>query len=114
MSHWIIEGVVMDTQGSWLIPFEQRGYSGIFECNFLWQWGNVYVMDNHRLSLWCWLRQLDSASMVDILHMDVRNGVIKCLTVALSPEFSGSWQIAEMVAGELLEAASVPFSLPKE
>ena len=49
-----------------------------------------------------------------IVGKGIRNGAIKCLTMALSPEFSGSWQIAEMVAGEFLEAAKVPFSLPKE
>jgi hypothetical protein len=51
--------------------------------------------------------------MDEIVGQGIRNGSIQCLTVALSPESSGSWQIAEMVAGELFEAAKVPFSLPE-
>lgn len=241
------------TQSNWLIPFNQRAYSGTFNCNFLWQWQNVYVMDNHRLALWCWLRHLTPDNKVDILHMDehydclmsrheewvaalprdigslsleeylkfswqghsetcplfrfdnyfslfmerykdkignvyisthrdgdrptfefhefsilesmsylntrcsrinhnkaivnididyftetgfddpfrivsnkflqelggilgkgLQNGSIQCFTVALSPEFTGSWEIAEYIAGEIFRAADVPFSLPKE
>lgn len=47
------------TSGEWLVPFKGRCYSGHYEQNFLWRHGNVYVMDNHRTALWCWLQHVD-------------------------------------------------------
>ena len=56
-------------QGRWLIePFE-RGHSGTFDCNLLWQSENVYVMDNHRLALWCWMQHIEE-EQYDIVHID--------------------------------------------
>ena len=46
-----------------------------------------------------------------IIGKGLQNGSILCLTVALSPEFSGSWQLAEMLTQGLLEPAGIPFSL---
>lgn len=60
----------MNENEEWLIPFRGREYSGTFECNFLWKCENVYVMDNHRLALWCWLRHLDVSESVDLMHID--------------------------------------------
>ena len=42
----------------WLVPFKGRNTSGIYEQNFLWRDGAVYVMDNHRAALWCWIQHL--------------------------------------------------------
>lgn len=55
---------------TWHIPFKGRNHSGTFNCNFLWQKDNVYVMDNHRLALWCWLRHIRGESKIEILHID--------------------------------------------
>lgn len=57
-------------EGTWLVPFHGREYSGAFHDNFLWVQENVYVMDNHRLALWCWLRHLRVNERVDFIHID--------------------------------------------
>jgi hypothetical protein len=54
----------------WHIPFKGRNDSGVYKCNFLWGNDNVYVMDNHRLSLWCWLRHLNEEEKINIFHVD--------------------------------------------
>lgn len=54
----------------WHIPFKGRNHSGVFKDNFLWQKGNVYIMDNHRLALWCWLRHLKRDEKIDLVHID--------------------------------------------
>lgn len=54
----------------WIIPFRGRGRSGAYGVNFLWQRGNVYVMDNHRLALWCWLREMDLNRKCNFIHID--------------------------------------------
>jgi len=55
---------------SWLVPFKRRGYSGEWEQNFLWSYKSVYIMDNHRAALWCWLRHLEEHSKYDLFHID--------------------------------------------
>ncbi len=61
----------------WIVPFRGREHSTALRLNFLWSAplgaGRVYVMDNHRAALWCWLRHLDQASPADrpfLLHVD--------------------------------------------
>ena len=54
----------------WIIPFEGRGHSTAVKQNFLWNDGNVYVMDNHRAALWCWLRHLTPGEPVGLCHID--------------------------------------------
>lgn len=55
---------------TWHIPLKRRGASGRERVNFLWQRGNVFVMDNHRLAAWCWLKQLAGAEDFSLLHLD--------------------------------------------
>ena len=60
----------MEEKEKWHIPFRGRGHSGCFICNFLWQKGSVYVMDNHRLAMWCWLQKIKNEEKIDLLHID--------------------------------------------
>lgn len=56
----------------WLIPFVTRGHSGPLDVNFLWkaaEWP-VYVMDNHRLALWCWWQHLEPDERHGLIHID--------------------------------------------
>jgi hypothetical protein len=53
--------------GEWLVPFRGRNDSGVYNQNFLWRCGSVYVMDNHRAAMWCWLQHVDPDSL---FHMD--------------------------------------------
>lgn len=54
----------------WLIPWEKRGHSGATDDNFLWRHGNLYVMDNHRLALWCWWQHLHESPFWGFTHVD--------------------------------------------
>ena len=55
----------------WLIPWQERGRSGPVHDSFLWRSDNLYVMDNHRLALWCWWQHLDNEhTMWDFIHID--------------------------------------------
>jgi len=57
--------------GVWLIPWSVRGHSGAIHDNFLWRSDRLYVMDNHRLALWCWWQHLDSEPQDwNFLHID--------------------------------------------
>lgn len=58
------------SEGEWLVPFRGRNHSGAFTQNFLWKRQNVYVMDNHRAALWCWLQHIDPKQPYSLFHMD--------------------------------------------
>lgn len=60
----------MSTDWEWIVPFKGRKHSGATEQNFLCRSGNVYVMDNHRAALWCWLQQLDLRKPHSLIHID--------------------------------------------
>lgn len=47
---------------SWFahLPLKSKNFSGSENCSFLIQNKNIYVMDNHRLALWCWQHYLNS------------------------------------------------------
>ncbi len=38
--------------------------------NLLLKTDNIYVMDNHRLAMWCWLQSLDFKTKYNFLHID--------------------------------------------
>ncbi len=54
----------------WIYEFRGRNQSGCTNQNLLWREGNIYVMDNHRAALWCWLQHLDLESKYDLIHID--------------------------------------------
>lgn len=56
--------------GEWLIPWRSRGKSGAVSDNFLWRHGRLYVMDNHRLALWCWWQHLEESDHWHFTHVD--------------------------------------------
>ena len=60
------------TNANWelLVPFKGRNRSGVYNQNFLWKQANVYVMDNHRAALWCWLNELDLNNPHSMIHID--------------------------------------------
>lgn len=53
-----------------LIPLENRGISGAYQDNLLWNEDKVYVMDNHRLALWCWFQKIQKNNRYNLLHID--------------------------------------------
>jgi hypothetical protein len=52
------------------VPFRGRNHSGATQQNFLWRLGNVFVMDNHRAAMWCWLQCLDAHHPIGLLHIN--------------------------------------------
>ena len=55
---------------SFLIPLVNRGDSAAAQDNVLWNEGPVYVMDNHRLALWCWFQKIDKTKRYNLIHID--------------------------------------------
>jgi hypothetical protein len=53
-----------------LIPLVSRGFSGPSEDNLLTRHKNIYVMDNHRLALWCWFQEIEKGERYNLLHID--------------------------------------------
>jgi hypothetical protein len=64
------ETLINMDDGVWLVPFRGRNPSGAYRQNFLWQYGSIYVMDNHRAALWCWLQHIDPNLSHSIFHID--------------------------------------------
>ena len=55
---------------SYLIPLKGRNSSEISNDNFLYREKNIYVMDNHRLALWCWFQVLQKNESYNLFHID--------------------------------------------
>lgn len=55
---------------SFLIPLVERGESTVSRDNVLWREGNIFVMDNHRLALWCWFQELEKDKRYNLIHID--------------------------------------------
>jgi hypothetical protein len=60
----------MKSPRQWLVPFKGRNHSGSVIQNFLWREGNVWIMDNHRAAMWCWLQDVPHCTPVRLLHID--------------------------------------------
>lgn len=56
--------------GHWILPFKGRNRSLSLGQNFLWRQGPVYVMDNHRAALWCWMQHISGTSRHGLFHID--------------------------------------------
>ena len=53
-----------------LIPLTNRGISTASNDNVLIEDKNVFIMDNHRLALWCWFQKMKKGSRYNLLHID--------------------------------------------
>ncbi len=54
----------------WLMPFKGRNNSLSYDQNFVWNDNSIYIMDNHRSALWCWLQHISSDNNISIFHID--------------------------------------------
>ena len=61
----------------WHVPFTERKTSGAHHQNFLVQYDNVYIMDNHRAAYWCWLRECDLLKPFNLIHIDRHNDTLQ-------------------------------------
>ena len=55
---------------NWIVPFKGREHSTAIRLNFLWNEGPVYIMDNHRAALWCWLQKMEKGTTYNFFHID--------------------------------------------
>lgn len=56
--------------GEWIQKFKGRNESLAVGSNFLWKEKNIYVMDNHRAALWCWLQHMEPRCIYGLFHVD--------------------------------------------
>lgn len=55
---------------SWLVSFKGRNNSHVYSQNFLWKHESIYIMDNHRAALWCWLQHFSNNETINLFHID--------------------------------------------
>ncbi|MCW9608829.1 peptide arginase family protein [Klebsiella oxytoca] len=55
---------------NWLIPLTKKGSSGAYNLNFLIQDKDIYISDNHRIALWCWMQKLKPGNDIALFHID--------------------------------------------
>jgi len=41
-----------------IIPFKGENWSHALTTNLLLREDNIYLMDNHRMSAWCWVKKI--------------------------------------------------------
>lgn len=79
--------------GTWIVPFKGRYRSERYDQNFLWRDGSIYVMDNHRAALWCWLQELDLNSRHSILHVDRHSDTLQSRLNEWLDNLPSSWKL---------------------
>ena len=79
--------------GEWLVPFKGRNRSAYFNLNFLWRYKSVYVMDNHRAALWCWLQHVDPTKPHALFHIDQHFDTITSRMDAWLAGIPSSWDM---------------------
>ncbi len=79
--------------GQWIVPFKGRNHSGPYNQNFLWRDGTVFVMDNHRAALWCWLQALDLNKRHSIFHIDRHTDTLQSQLSDWRQNLPSSWNI---------------------
>ncbi len=56
--------------GEWIVDFQGRNHSTAIKLNFLWRQDNIFIMDNHRAALWCWIESLKNEIGLSLFHVD--------------------------------------------
>lgn len=79
--------------GTWIVPFKGRNYSSAYALNFLWRSGCVYVMDNHRAALWCWLQELELNRTHSLLHIDRHTETLQSRIEKWLDNLPSSWDL---------------------
>lgn len=59
------------------IPLIQKSLSTDISDNFFYQYDNIYLMDNHRLALWAWIREIDLGKKYNLIHIDAHPDMSK-------------------------------------
>lgn len=75
------------------MPFKGRNHSGPCNESFLWRNSSVYVMDNHRAALPCWLQEVDLDSTHSILHIDRHTDTLQSRLEEWLKNLPLSWEL---------------------
>lgn len=71
------------------IPLLEKNHSGSENCSFLSQKENIYLMDNHRLALWCWRQFLNqNKTQFNFFHLDAHEDAKADLPTTLWEDLS--------------------------
>jgi hypothetical protein len=80
--------------GEWLVRFRGRKASGMFEQNFVWRHGNIYVMDNHRAAMWCWMQHVEPRKPHALFHIDRHPDTLQSRMNEWLANLPRSWNIS--------------------
>jgi len=94
----------------YILPFKGRGRSLSFDQNFLWNSGNIYIMDNHRAAAWCWSDSGLYSKKHSVIHIDQHYDSLRpcdipslqqwpCLSNLSFDEYSETLSAAEPITG---------------
>lgn len=83
----------MTDRGEWLVEFSRRLDSGAFHQNFLWRTGTVYIMDNHRAALWCWMQHVNPEAPHSLFHIDRHYDTLQSQMKTWLPHFPKRWEM---------------------
>jgi len=97
---------------SWIIPFSERSFSGAYNQNFLYRGNNnIYIMDNHRAALWCWLQHLgDDTKPLKLCHIDRHSDTLQSNLDDWMSQVSQLGSIKDMSIDEYLDTPDKIFS----
>lgn len=71
------------------LPLKAKSQSGPENCSFLTQKNNIYIMDNHRLALWCWKHFLgEKNNKFNFFHLDAHEDAKADLSPAVWEEIN--------------------------
>ena len=65
----------------WIMELPAAYYETMSFCYgnvFLWQSGNVFVMDNHMAALWAWLQSCNPQEKYNFMHIDRHYDMLEC------------------------------------
>ncbi|EPE3083895.1 TPA: UPF0489 family protein [Morganella morganii] len=80
---------------NWLIPLNGKSPSGAYKVNFLVQDDKIYISDNHRVALWCWMQHLTQDCNIALFHIDRHYDTLP-LTSNYIDEFPGVFNLQSL------------------
>lgn len=76
----------------WLINLIKKGSSNAYNVNFVVKDNNIYISDNHRTALWCWMQHLTLNDSIAVFHIDRHYDTLN-LNEAYIKEFPGLFNL---------------------
>jgi len=77
-----------------LIPLINRGFSGDSDDNILIKDHRTYLMDNHRLALWCWFQEIKKSERYNLFHIDAHPDMSESALAHFDSNAHDLWSLA--------------------